>query len=265
MNILTLFGVTTGASVLGRPFCARRMGPSGFHTLSDITWSISRNKLPIYCSHKVKWVSLKHCVYYQLYFLARRVYKMCDYLVFMKYVGRFSPKSTTAPLKRFVPSSVLQAVRALRNAPAALAVFLAGVAPRCAWPSVTSVFPHASWALSQQNPRVLWFYLVGCLQCQKGNPSCRFSAQGAICPNKLANFYWKNGVCRGINQTWCVIPTIFVSTASIHNARLFHIYDVHSPFLGEVHAIPPSCFVPSSVYRWWDIVQRHQCHPRSFT
>ena len=35
----------------------------------------------------------------------------------------------TAPLKRFVPSSVLQAVRALRNALAALAVFLAGVAP----------------------------------------------------------------------------------------------------------------------------------------
>ena len=34
-----------------------------------------------------------------------------------------------APLKLFVPSSVLQAVRALRNAPAALAVFLAGVAP----------------------------------------------------------------------------------------------------------------------------------------
>ena len=35
----------------------------------------------------------------------------------------------TAPLKRFVPSSVLQAVRAFRNALAALAVFLAGVAP----------------------------------------------------------------------------------------------------------------------------------------
>ena len=35
----------------------------------------------------------------------------------------------TAPLKRFVPSSVLQAVRALSNAPAAFAVFLAGVAP----------------------------------------------------------------------------------------------------------------------------------------
>ena len=35
----------------------------------------------------------------------------------------------TVPLKRFMPSSVLQAVRALRNAPAALAVFLAGVAP----------------------------------------------------------------------------------------------------------------------------------------
>ena len=35
----------------------------------------------------------------------------------------------TVPLKRFVSSSVLQAVRALRNAPAALAMFLAGVAP----------------------------------------------------------------------------------------------------------------------------------------
>ena len=35
----------------------------------------------------------------------------------------------TAPLKRFVPSCVLQAVRALRNAQASLAVFLAGVAP----------------------------------------------------------------------------------------------------------------------------------------
>ena len=35
----------------------------------------------------------------------------------------------TAPLKSFVPSSVLQAIRALRNALAALAKFLAGVAP----------------------------------------------------------------------------------------------------------------------------------------
>ena len=35
----------------------------------------------------------------------------------------------TAPLKRFLPSSVLRAVRALRNAPGALAVFLVGVAP----------------------------------------------------------------------------------------------------------------------------------------
>ena len=35
----------------------------------------------------------------------------------------------TAPLKRLVPSSVLHAVRALRNAPVALAVFLAGVTP----------------------------------------------------------------------------------------------------------------------------------------
>ena len=37
---------TTGASVLDRPFCARRMGPSGFHTLSDITWSIVYNAVP---------------------------------------------------------------------------------------------------------------------------------------------------------------------------------------------------------------------------
>ena len=56
----------------------------------------------------------------------------------------------------------------------------------------------------------------------------------------------------GINQTWCVIPIIFVSTASIHDARLFDIYDVRSPFLSEVHAIPPSCFVPSGVFRWGD-------------
>ena len=55
-------------------------------------------------------------------------------------------------------------------------------------------FLHASWALTQQNSRVSWYYLVGCLQCQNGNPSCKFSAQGAICHNKLANFYWKNVV-----------------------------------------------------------------------
>ena len=41
-----MFGVTTGASVLGRPFCARRMGPSGFHALSDITWFIVDNAVP---------------------------------------------------------------------------------------------------------------------------------------------------------------------------------------------------------------------------
>ena len=42
---------------------------------------------------------------------------------------QFLAEIHTAPLKRFVPSSVLQAARALRNAPTALAVFLAGVAP----------------------------------------------------------------------------------------------------------------------------------------
>ena len=30
----------------GRPFCARRMGSSGFHTLSDISWSIVYNGVP---------------------------------------------------------------------------------------------------------------------------------------------------------------------------------------------------------------------------
>ena len=45
---------------------------------------------------------------------------------------------------------------------------------------------------------------------------------------------------------------IFASMSSINIARLFDIYDVRPPFLGEVHAIPPSRFVPSSVYRWWD-------------
>ena len=46
LNMLTLFGVTTGASVLGRLFCARRMGSSGFHALSDITLSIVYNAVP---------------------------------------------------------------------------------------------------------------------------------------------------------------------------------------------------------------------------
>ena len=43
--ILTLFRVTNGASVLC-PFCARRMGPSGFHALSDITWCVVYNAVP---------------------------------------------------------------------------------------------------------------------------------------------------------------------------------------------------------------------------
>ena len=51
--------------------------------------------------------------------------------LFGVYVVRwpFPAEIHTAPLKRFVPSSVIQEVRALRNAPAALAVFLAGVVP----------------------------------------------------------------------------------------------------------------------------------------
>ena len=53
----------------------------------------------------------------------------------------------TAPLKRFVPSSVLQAVRALRNAPAASAVFLAGVAP-VLWCNIQVLKPSSSTCLT---------------------------------------------------------------------------------------------------------------------
>ena len=52
----------------------------------------------------------------------------------------------------------------------------------------------------------------------------------------------------GVSQTWRVILIIFVSTASIHDVRLFDIYDVRSPFLSEVQAVPLSRFLPSSVY-----------------
>ena len=70
----------TCAPVLGRPYSARRMRPSGFYTLSDITWSVIYNAIPeihpagsvsmewflainFQFAHKVRWVSLKHCVY----------------------------------------------------------------------------------------------------------------------------------------------------------------------------------------------------------
>ena len=46
LNIVTLFEITTGVSVLSRSFCARRMRPSGFHTHSDITWSVVYNAVP---------------------------------------------------------------------------------------------------------------------------------------------------------------------------------------------------------------------------
>ena len=49
LNILTLFEITTGASVLGRPLCARCMRPSGFYALSDITWSVIYNAIPEIC------------------------------------------------------------------------------------------------------------------------------------------------------------------------------------------------------------------------
>ena len=50
-----------------RPFCARRMGPSGFHTLSDITWSIVYNAVPeirLAGSVSVEWFLLSCLVIY---------------------------------------------------------------------------------------------------------------------------------------------------------------------------------------------------------
>ena len=64
----------------------------------------------------------------------------------------------TAPLKRFVPSSVLQAVRALRNAPAALAVFLAGVAPVITWTKMSFGVTKQRWVKTKHQhwkPRVV--------------------------------------------------------------------------------------------------------------
>ena len=45
LNILTLFGEQLPRQCLV-VLCARRMGPSGFHALSDITWSIVYNAVP---------------------------------------------------------------------------------------------------------------------------------------------------------------------------------------------------------------------------
>ena len=67
----------------------------------------------------------------------------------------------TAPLKRFVPSSVLQAVRALRNAPAALAVFLAGVAPVVLAASGVAGDEFAPWRLASYSEWPFNLHLTG--------------------------------------------------------------------------------------------------------
>ena len=72
--------------------------------------------------------------------------------------------------------------------------------PLCGLDHPWRVFFRVRPGPSRQNPRAFWFYLVGCLQRQNGNPSCRFSAQGAICHNKLANFHCKNGVWLSIKH-----------------------------------------------------------------
>ena len=51
----------------------------------------------------------------------------------------------------------------------------------------------------------------------------------------------------GVTETLRILLTIFLSTACIQNVRLFGVYDVHWPFLIEIHTAPLKRFVPSSV------------------
>ena len=51
----------------------------------------------------------------------------------------------------------------------------------------------------------------------------------------------------GVTETLLILLTIFLSTACIQNVRLFGVYDVHWPFLIEIHTAPLKRFVPSSV------------------
>ena len=74
----------------------------------------------------------------------------------------------TAPLKRFVPSSVLQAVRALRNAPAASAVFLAGVAPVTVTTLALSLMERVLLVPGHETPlllQVAWYVLIRGIGC----------------------------------------------------------------------------------------------------
>ena len=54
---------------------------------------ISHNKLVFYNWYKAVWVYMKHGVHIKQYSLAKRADKIGYYLVFMTYVGCFSPKS----------------------------------------------------------------------------------------------------------------------------------------------------------------------------
>ena len=51
----------------------------------------------------------------------------------------------------------------------------------------------------------------------------------------------------GVTETLRILLTIFLSTACIQNVQLFGVYDVHWPFLIEIHTAPLKRFVPSSV------------------
>ena len=57
---------------------------------------IFHNKLVIYDQYKAVWVYIKHGVYSKQYSLAKRADKIGYHLVFMKYGGCFSPKSTVS-------------------------------------------------------------------------------------------------------------------------------------------------------------------------
>ena len=57
---------------------------------------ISHNKLVIYKWYKAVWLYMKHGLYSKQYSLAKCADKISYYLVFMTYVGCFSPKSTVS-------------------------------------------------------------------------------------------------------------------------------------------------------------------------
>ena len=212
--------------MLGRPFCTRRMGPSGFHTLSDITWSIVYNAVPeirVAGSVSVEWFLAKNSklLFTQgqvgvtetlriLLIIFRSMACIQNVRLFVVYDVRcpFLAEIHTAPLKRSVPSSVLQAVRALRNAPAALAMFLAGVAPVLV---MTTRQANAKWPANFCN---CWsvtfsFWLTA------------FSNSRLILPLSLGRMEHRSGMRRVMptNSRTCVLSSATGTSTDLQKVR----------------------------------------------